>query len=155
MSSASWTLLLRKHLLERDGGNRACLDAPLPTLFHLISSMQQEGGQLLCPLPKGNPASGGSPSPLRLGSGDACPARSGEALQDGLSGGLVHLSTQMFGHLIKSPSLPSIRHGAVDITQADCAENFQTPLPSSWIGTKMSKKMMNSFKRSTNCSSPK
>ena len=109
VSRASWTVLLRKHLLEMDGWNRACLDPPLPALLHLVSSIQQEGGQggqLLCPLPKGNPASGGSSSPLRHGSWDACRARRGEALQDGLSEGLVHLSTQMFGHLIKISKPP-------------------------------------------------
>lgn len=38
-------------------GNRACLDPPLPALLHLLSSIRQEGwqgGQLLCPLPRGN-----------------------------------------------------------------------------------------------------
>jgi len=70
-------------------------------LLHLVSSTQEEGeqgGQLLCPLPKWNPSSGGSPTALHHGSWDAWPARCEEALQDALSGGLVHLSTQMFRH---------------------------------------------------------
>lgn len=103
VSRASWTAFRRKHLLEMDGGNQACLDPPLPMPLHLVSSIQQEGGQgrQLLSLVQGE-------SPTRRLSQPSPPQEPGHlphmqrgALQDGPSGGLVHLSTQMFGHLFK------------------------------------------------------
>lgn len=141
---ASWIVLFRKHLVEMDWGNRTCLDLPLPMLFHPVPSIQQ-GGQLLWPMSKGIPASGGSLSPLNHWSEDPCPAHSGEALS-------AHRCLDFY---LKSPSLPSIWHRAIDITQKDCVEDFQTLPSSCWIETKMGKRMINYFKRSTNCALPK
>lgn len=51
------------------------------------------------------------------------------ALQDGLSG---EFSSSQYTDVrtlnYKSPSLPSIRRGAADITQADCRELPNTPV---------------------------
>lgn len=91
-----------------DGENQACLDPPLPMPLHLVSSIQQErgqGGQLLSLVQGEFPVRRLSqPSPPQE-PGHLSPC-SGEALQDGLSGGLVHLSPQMFGHLIKISEPP-------------------------------------------------
>lgn len=152
VSRASWTVLLRKHLLEMDGGNRECLSPPLPTVLHLVSPIQQEGGQGGQPL---SLAQGESPirrlpepsPPWELGHSGLC--------KMGSPGSLVHLSTQMFGHLIISLQASQVSDVGLLTSPKQTAENFQTLPSSSWIGTKMSKKMMNSFKRSTNCSSPK
>lgn len=80
--------------------------SPCPsTLSHPYSRNGGQGGQLLSLAQGEFPVrrlSQPSP-PQELGHLSPC---SGEALQDGLSGGLVHLSTQMFGHLIKISEPP-------------------------------------------------
>lgn len=125
------------------------LHPPLPAL-HLISPVEQGVAERTAAVP----------CPWGISDQEApqrCPlwelGRSGLCRMG--SPGLWFISAHRCSDIsLEPPSLPCIRCGAVDITQADCAENFQTLLSSSWTGTKMSKKMMNSSKRSTNCSLP-